>query len=303
MSEQTQQNQTQKQTQTEVKQKKPKKKPGRLPTFTGITIFLFFLGIAVPILGAKLPFFQEEAHAQLGQIVMYVGLGILAVSVIFVIICVAIYRYYDKHPELQQPVTERVIERVIEKTVEQPAPQPAAQTQSATEQNGEAVPQVGVSVVPPNAARFDSPVTLVGANVQYVPSMEAYQTINMGKYQTLDEKFDQISKMDRTQFVIYVARLFSRKGYQVKLTPVVDNYDIDLLVGKGDVTIAVGCLLTNKVLCKEDVTCVRKGKDHYNASHCMALTNMYFDRTALEYARAEKMSLVDRNILAEDFMN
>ncbi len=139
--------------------------------------------------------------------------------------------------------------------------------------------------------------------VTYIPATEAANIVTVGTYQTLDEKFAQIAKMDKTQFVIYIARLFSRKGYQVKLTPVIDNHDIDLLVEKMGVIIAVGCLLTNRVLCKEDIVCVRDGRAFYGVNNCMALTNMYFDRTALEFAQAERMSLVDRNVLADDFMN
>lgn len=269
------------------KQKQPKRKPGKLPVFAFISIFIFVLGLVIAILAAKLPFFKAEGNEQLRTTMIYVGLAILAIGVIDIIVCIAIYRHYDKHPELQQPVSERVIERVVEKTVV------PAEAQSPAEQQP----------TPPQQDESGERVTYIGGNVQYIPSMEAYEFINMGKYQTMEEKFDQISKMDHTQFVIYVARLFSRKGYQVKMTPVVDNFDIDLVVEKMGVTIAVGCLLTNKVLCKEDIECVRKGKERYHVGNCMALTNMYFDRTALEYAREEKMSLVDRNILAEDFMN
>lgn len=138
--------------------------------------------------------------------------------------------------------------------------------------------------------------------VRYVPSENVYNFINMGDRQSTEEKFSEIAKMDRTQFVIYIARLFSRKGYQVKFTPVIDNFDIDLLVEKMGVIIAVGCILTTKVLCEKDIHCVVEGSKHYQASNVMALTNMYFDRTAVDYAKKERMSLVDRNILAEDFM-
>ena len=282
------------------KQNKPKRKPGKLPVFTFVSILMFFVGIAA--IAIALTLLKGEDSAQLRQIVMYAGVVIFVIGVIFIIIAIAIYRHYDKHPELNQPVTERVIERIIEKPVadkgERPYIQPLAQSQ-------EPIPtaQGKAEVMPDAVANLDNRVTYVGTNVQYIPSMEAYEFINMGKYQTLDEKFEQLSKMDHTQFVIYVSRLFSRKGYAVKLTPVVDNFDIDLIVEKMGVTIAVGCLLANKVLCKEDITCIREGKDHYHVQNCMALTNMYFDRTALEYAREEKMSLVDRNILAEDFMN
>ena len=108
--------------------------------------------------------------------------------------------------------------------------------------------------------------------------------------------------MDKTQFVIYVARLFGYKGYQVKFTPVLDNYGVDLLVEKMGVTLAVGCYLANKVLCERDIASVVEGSKYYHVGGAIAVTNMYFDRSALEFAKKEKMSLVDRNILAEDFM-
>ena len=277
------------------KQPKPKRRPGKLPTFAAVSIFMFFAGIAIAVIGATL----LKGNEQLRPIFIYAGLAIFGVGTICVLIAIAIYRYYDRHPELQQPVSERVIERIVEKPVLQPIPQQVVQPEPEPipAQQGKAEP------LPDAVAYLDAPVTYIGGNVTYSPSMEAYEFINMGRYQTLDEKFEQISKMDHTQFVIYVSRLFSRKGYAVRLTPVVENFDIDLIVEKMGVTIAVGCLISNKVLCKEDIECVRNGKEHYHVHNCMALTNMYFDRSALEYAREEKMSLVDRNILVEDFMN
>ena len=289
------------------KDKQPAKKPGKLPVFTGIGILLFFVGIAMAIIVWST--LKDESQAQLRLNLMYVDGGIIVVSIIFIIIAAAIYRYYDKHPELNQPVTERVVERVVEKTVVVPTSgSPYDTTVATTKPTTDTLPSArGRAEVMPDAVAHLDPstgYTPTGVSrVQYIPSMEAYEFINMGSYQSLEDKFDQISKMDRTQFVIYVARLFSRKGYQVKLTPVIDNFDIDLIVEKMGVTIAVGCILTNKVLGREDIVPVRKGKEHYRAQNCMVLTNMYFDRTALDFAREEKMSLVDRNILAEDFMN
>ena len=281
------------------KQKQPKKKPGGLPVFSFVSIAIFAIGLAIAVLAATLPYFKLEENLALRTNLIYVGLAVLAVGVVCIIIAIAIYRHYDAHPELQQPVIERITNI--------PGAQDVMQQQNAASQPVQdepiPAPKNTPEAIPDAVAQLDNNVTYVGTNVTYIPSMEAYEFINMGRYQTVDEKFDQISKMDHTQFVIYVARLFSRKGYQVKLTPVVDNYDIDCIVEKMGVSIGVGCLLTNKVLCKEDIVCVRKGQDHYHVNNCMALTNMYFDRTALEYARAEKMSLVDRNILAEDFMN
>lgn len=126
--------------------------------------------------------------------------------------------------------------------------------------------------------------------------------VRVGKQQTADEKFEQISKMDRTQFVIYVARLFSRKGYQVKLTPVIDNHGIDLLAEQNGYTFAVGCLIADRVLNKADVARVSDGMRYYDVNGCMALTNVYFDRSAVDFAKIERMTLVDRNILYNEFI-
>ena len=287
------------------KQKQPRKKPGKLPSFSFFSIAAIILGAVGLILTNN--FVSGEDQSLLRSILMWVCGVVLGVGLICFFIAIAIYRYYDKHPELPQPKAERIVDIPVYQGAAQAEKQNQT-TQDATastQTSDEAIPapKNAPEAIPDAVAQLDNNVTYVGGNVTYIPSMEAYEFINMGRYQTLDDKFDQISKMDHTQFVIYVARLFSRKGYQVKLTPVVDNYEIDLIVEKMGVTIAVGCLLTNKVLCKEDIEGVRKGKDHYNVNNCMALTNMYFDRTALEYARAEKMSLVDRNIIAEDFMN
>ncbi|MBQ9125569.1 MAG: restriction endonuclease [Clostridia bacterium] len=146
-------------------------------------------------------------------------------------------------------------------------------------------------------------VELDSSKVTYIPSQEAPTFIEMGGRQTIEEKFNQIAKMDKTQFVIYVARLFSRKGYQVKLTPVFDNFGIDMLVEKMGTIVAVSCVLTNKILGATDIQPVLEGQTHYPVSNAMVLTNMYFDRSALEFAKSNKISLVDRVILTEDFMN
>lgn len=151
-------------------------------------------------------------------------------------------------------------------------------------------------------AQLDGSTTYNGVAVQYLANQQEYESANAVEYQSIDDKFEQIAKMDKAQFVIYVARLFSRKGYRVQLTPVVDNHDVDMIVEKMGVTIAVGCLLTDKIVGKQDVVKIFAGKDFYNAPNAMVLTNVYFDRSALEYAKINHISLVDRNILAHEYM-
>ncbi len=166
-----------------------------------------------------------------------------------------------------------------------------------------ATEQVGVI---PQTTSQGSVEQLTSSNngpIVYVPAVEAYNFVDMGDRQTVDQKFEQIARMDRTQFVVYVARLFSRKGYSVKLTPVIDNYCIDMVVEKHGVAIAVAVVPATRLLGRDDMVCVAEGRKHYPVNNAMVITNLYFDNTAVQFAREQCMSLVDRNVLASEFMN
>ncbi|MCH5152274.1 MAG: restriction endonuclease [Clostridiales bacterium] len=278
--------------------KQPVAKRGnkKLAVISFFSILTLVTGIVLAVVYFAVPFFKEEGSAPWDKIVMWSALVFTAVGFIAVIICIIAYRIDDKR---QKKLEAEAMARMMAEAERLDREEAERKAELEREQERLGRP---IQSAPVQPMVVTSPVQLEG-DVTYIPSKEAYQSINMGQYQSVEEKFDQISKMDRTQFVIYVARLFSRKGYQVKLTPVMDNHDIDMLVEKMGVTIAVGCLLSSRILCKEDIVCVKNGRSYYGVNNSMALTNMYFDRTALDYAKAEHMSLVDRNILAEDFMN
>ncbi|MCH5157500.1 MAG: restriction endonuclease [Clostridiales bacterium] len=243
------------------------KRHNGLTTFSFIALFLLLIGIALSLV--YLIMFRGKTD-NLSVTIMWGAVGTIAVGFIFTLIGILAFRIAD--------MRDRKLNGDADSAKREVANQQAA-TQGSSQR-----------------------YVVDGPEVTYIPSIEAYDFVIIGKRQPIEEKFAEISKMDKTQFVIYVARLFSRKGYQVKLTPVLDNHDIDMLVEKMGVTIAVGCILTNKVLCKEDIISVKNGRSYYGVSNSMALTNMYFDRTALDFAKSEYMSLVDRNVLAQDFM-
>lgn len=250
--------------------KSDKKKSKGYQKAIEFAIILLFFGV-VAILLSVLFLSKEMANkpelAPINTYCLYGGIGVTALAVLILIIGISVGVKAKKKQKKAQS---------------QPKP--------------EVMTDVEVSL--------DAPTTTSGGTtVTYVPSQEAPTFIEMGSYQTIEEKFDQIAKMDKTQFVIYVARLFSQKGYQVKLTPVFDNYGVDMLVEKMGVIIAVSCVLTNRVLCASDVQTASEGQSYYPASNMMVLTNMYFDRTAVDFAKANKISLVDRVILTEDFMH
>lgn len=136
----------------------------------------------------------------------------------------------------------------------------------------------------------------------YTFQPDSYEFVTVGRRQTIEDKFNEIGKMGKTQFVIYMCRLFSLKGYEVTYTPVAENHGIDLIVKRDGVSRAVGCLLANKVMCEEDVKPVCDGATFYEVDGVAVVTNMYFDRTALGFAKSRKITLIDRNVLTEQFM-
>lgn len=217
---------------------------------------------------------------------LYVGIG-CAVSAV---VCVVISLCIKSQPQNKPP-----------KSKEQPSlPSATSSQQSAQQPEGRQAQPSEQQYAQQTAQQSRQPEDLP-QGAQPVPR-QSPMLIHMGERQSTEEKFAEIAKMDKTQFVVYAARLFGYRGYRVKFTPVIDNYDVDLLVEKMGVTIAVGCVLSDKVLSAQDVAPVAEGRRYYHASAVMVVTNSYFDRSALDYAKQNNLSLVDRNVLSQDFM-
>lgn len=219
---------------------------------------------------------------------LYVGIGCAVAAVVCVVISLCI----KSQPQNKPPKSKE------QPSLLSPAPsqQPARQYAQPSEQQ-----YAQQTRQPEQQSMQQPPVDHLPQGAQPVPR-QSPMLIHMGERQSTEEKFAEIAKMDKTQFVVYAARLFGYRGYRVKFTPVIDNYDVDLLVEKMGVTIAVGCVLSDKVLSAQDVAPVAEGRRYYHASAVMVVTNSYFDRSALDYAKQNNLSLVDRNVLSQDFM-
>ena len=219
---------------------------------------------------------------------LYVGIGCAVAAVVCVVISLCI----KSQPQNKPP-----------KSKEQPSlPSPAPSQQPARQYAQPSEQQYAQQTRQPEQQSMQQPpVDRLPQGAQPVPR-QSPMLIHMGERQSTEEKFAEIAKMDKTQFVVYAARLFGYRGYRVKFTPVIDNYGVDLLVEKMGVTIAVGCVLSDKVLSAQDVAPVAEGRRYYHASAVMVVTNSYFDRSALDYAKQNNLSLVDRNVLSQDFM-
>jgi len=233
-------------------------------------ILCLLVGIAAIVLSLVLGAHAEDKSVY--NIIMYAGAGIAALGLITLIVGIVSIKKHGKNSKEQL--------------------KSQSQTQQQPEQNSaEKVADVKIEL--------DG-----SATYNYTPvQTETYEFVTVGRRQSLDDKFEQIGKMGKTQFVIYIAKLFSLKGYEVQLTPVIDNNNIDMLVKHDGITRAVGCLITNKVMCEEDIKPIYEGKSFYDADGVMVVTNMYFDRTSLDFAKAHKITLVDRHILSEQYMN
>lgn len=217
---------------------------------------------------------------------LYVGIG-CAVSAV---VCVVISLCIKSQPQNKPPKSKGQPSLPSATSSQQSAQQPEGRQAQPSEQ------QYAQQTAQQSRQPEDIP-----QGAQPVPR-QSPMLIHMGERQSTEEKFAEIAKMDKTQFVVYAARLFGYRGYRVKFTPVIDNYDVDLLVEKMGVTIAVGCVLSDKVLSAQDVAPVAEGRRYYHASAVMVVTNSYFDRSALDYAKQNNLSLVDRNVLSQDFM-
>lgn len=213
--------------------------------------------------GFSLMLGAEAENKQIYDIIMYVSIGVVAIGVITLVSGIAVGKKRGKQARQSRDNAEPIADVEIN-------------LDGSTVYNGEPT---------------------------YFPQPQSYEFVTVGRRQSIDDKFEQIGKMGKTQFVIYMSKLFSLKGYEVQLTPVIDNHGIDMIIKRDGVTKAIGCLLANKVMCEEDVAPVREGAAFYSVDGAAAVTNMYFDRTALNFAKVHKMTLIDRNILTEQFMN
>lgn len=273
---------------------------------------VFLLMICIALLGvviALLYYTTQGADASvIFKVLLYIGI------VLMVLVLLTLFSYLnvsrksgkkskkkrasvaedeDDDEEDEEPRAKVKKKKPVKQKPVKPAPAPKARK-----------PEPAPAEVMPDAeAQLDNSTTYNGSTVNYMPNKEAYaKAASTGRVQSVDEKFEQIAKMGKAQFVVYMSKLFTLKGYQVNLTPVANNHGVDMTVEKMGVKTAVSCVLSNKILGEEDVRRVEQGKQFYGTSRAMVVTNQFFDRNAAAYGKSQSTSLVDRNVLAQDYM-
>lgn len=138
-----------------------------------------------------------------------------------------------------------------------------------------------------------------------MPSVSYHEGFDYLPKQTAEQKLLELDKMDDLQFEFYLCKIFQLKGCTVKFTPVVDDFGADLIVERQGVATAVRCRLVKggALLGANIIDETLVALKYYPCDDTMIVTNGYFSKEAVRYAAKKKISLVDRNLLIEDFLN
>lgn len=116
---------------------------------------------------------------------------------------------------------------------------------------------------------------------------------------------NNVDKLDGFEFERYLRAHFRNKGYKVELTPLQQDYGVDLVLIKGKDRIAVQAKRYNheagyKVNYRA-VQEVAAGKAYYNCSKGIVVTNSFFTNSARELAKVNQIDLWDRKRLIQEF--
>lgn len=132
-----------------------------------------------------------------------------------------------------------------------------------------------------------------GADVGDVDDVEI--SVRTTYMQSAEERLRQIDMMDKSQFVVYIAGLYSIKGYKVDISRVDEQCGIDMIINKDGVKTGISCMLSSNLLINEHVLLVEGGKNENKLKNVVMITNSYFDQTAVAQAKRSQITLMDRD--------
>ncbi len=125
------------------------------------------------------------------------------------------------------------------------------------------------------------------------------KTLRKRRY--LRSPLSAIDVMSGEEFEEYLKYYFESQGYNVKLTPVTNDYGADLVLKKdGEVTV-VQAKRWNEPVGNSAVQEVVASKGYYKATNAMVVTNSTFTTNALNLAKANNVILWDRNYIKKNF--
>lgn len=108
-----------------------------------------------------------------------------------------------------------------------------------------------------------------------------------------------IDKMDGNSFSDYIAALFKQKGYETRTLKRSHDYGVDVIASNDIVRIGIQCKICNSDHLKPSaVQEVIAGLRYYTLDKGILISNSYFSQTIKELARANNITLWNREALA-----
>lgn len=104
-----------------------------------------------------------------------------------------------------------------------------------------------------------------------------------------------VDKMTGEEFEEFLQLHFKKEGYKTHLTPKTGDYGADLVVKKGRERIVVQAKRWKQNVGVEAVQQAVASIKYYNAHRAMVITNNFFTENAKNLAKANKVTLIDRN--------
>ena len=144
-------------------------------------------------------------------------------------------------------------------------------------------------------------VAVFAAKIKKLPSQKTLKVEENVKKQTGEQKLAQIDLMEHAQFVVHVARLFQNKGYTVDFVPISGDSGVSFVAEINGKSFAVICVLSHEDL---SYSAVRAACEDWNKHPCQSaivVTNAYLDRAASGFARKNKLHVIDRHDLVNEY--
>jgi Predicted endonuclease distantly related to archaeal Holliday junction resolvase and Mrr-like restriction enzymes len=115
----------------------------------------------------------------------------------------------------------------------------------------------------------------------------------------LNSHIFEIDKMEGVEFEKYLKILYEKDGYNVKTTPISNDYGADLIIQKYDIKTVVQAKRSQGKVGNTAIQEVVAAKYHYEADRAIVITNSYFTDNAKRLAKSNDIELIDRDKLIQ----
>jgi restriction system protein len=112
-----------------------------------------------------------------------------------------------------------------------------------------------------------------------------------------DASMTAIDTMSGVEFEKYVGARLRRAGWQVRLTPAVGDYGVDLIAEKDGQSVAIQCKRHGRSVGVAAVQQVVSGARHHGCTRSIVVSNQEFTTAARQLAYTHRCQLIGRRAL------